>query len=139
MTTDRRLLVDRLFAAWSSRDPERLEPLFHPDAVFFDSVNGEFHGWPAIRGMYERSLESWSRIDTAATRIWVDGDTAACTWTMSGEVVDDRFGAGLAGATCRIDGMAWIRFDGDVVVHDEEYFDRGAAAASLTGGGYCRG
>jgi hypothetical protein len=45
-------LVHRLFTAWSSGDPERLEPLFHPDALFSDSVNGPFRGWRAIRDFY---------------------------------------------------------------------------------------
>lgn len=135
---DRAELVRRLFAAWSSGDPDQLEPLFHPAALFFDSVNGEYAGWPAIRAFYAHSLTVWRRIQTWPTRIWVDGDTAACTWTMSGEIADDRFGAGTAGATCRIDGMAYLVFDGDRVIHDEEYFDREAARASLSGTGYCK-
>jgi hypothetical protein len=57
---------------------------------------------------------------------------------MSGEIVDDRFGADNVGATCRLDGMAYLVFDGDRVIHDEEYFDRDAASASLSGAGYCR-
>jgi ketosteroid isomerase-like protein len=134
MTTDaptnRKQLVARLFDAWSSRDPDRLEPLFHPRAKFSDTVNGQFAGWPAIRAFYQRSLESWARIDTRATRIWVDGDTAACTWIMEGEICTDRFGPELVGTTCRIDGMAWIQFDGDLIVHDEEYFDRGSLTAT---------
>ena len=131
MPTDRAELVHRLFAAWSSGDPDRLEPLFHPAATFSDSVNGSFYGWPAIRGFYASSLSTWRRLECTATRVWVDGDTAALTWTMSGEIADGRFGAGTTGATCRIDGMAYIIFDGDLVVQDKEYFDRNAARASL--------
>ena len=131
MPTDRATLVHRLFEAWSSGDPDALEPLFHPDAIFSDSVNGSYAGWPAIRAFYAASLTTWRRLDCSATRVWVDGDTAALTWTMSGEIADDRFGPGTAGATCRIDGMAYVVFDGDLIVHDEEYFDRDAARASL--------
>jgi len=129
--TDRAELVHRLFAAWSSGDPDALEPLFHPDATFMDSVNGRFDGWPAIRDFYARSLTVWRRLECTATRVWVDGDTAACTWTMTGEIDDDRFGPGTAGVTCRIDGMAHVVFDGDRVLYDEEYFDRDAARASV--------
>jgi ketosteroid isomerase-like protein len=129
--TDRTDLVHRLFAAWSSGEPDRLQPFFHPDATFFDSVNGTFRGWPAIRDFYANSLHVWRRLDCRATRVWVDGDTAALTWTMSGEIADDRFGPDTAGATCQIDGMAWVVFDGDLIVRDEEYFDREAARASL--------
>jgi hypothetical protein len=74
----------------------------------------------------------WSRLECTATRIWTDGKTAACTWTMLGEIADDRFGPGTAGATCRIDGMAYMVFEGDLIIHDEEYFDRDAARKSLT-------
>ncbi len=130
-------LVIRLFEAWSSGNPDRLEPLFHPDASFFDSVNGHFQGWPAIRALYERSALAWRRIETVPVRIWTDGDTAACVWTMHGEIRGDRYGAELVGSTCRIDGMAWLRFSGDLVIHDDEYFDRAAPSASLAGQGYC--
>ena len=51
-----------------TRIPDRLQPLFSPDATFFDSVNGEFRGWPEIRDFYRRSLESWGRIDTVPSR-----------------------------------------------------------------------
>jgi hypothetical protein len=57
---------------------------------------------------------------------------------MRGEIADDRFGADTAGATCRIDGMAYLVFDGDRVIHDEEYIDREPARASLSGTGYCK-
>jgi hypothetical protein len=76
--------VFRLFAAWGSRDPEVLRPLFHPDAVFFDAVNGECRGWPAIRAMYERSVDTWSRVDAAPTKVWVDASSAACACTDGG-------------------------------------------------------
>jgi ketosteroid isomerase-like protein len=126
-------LVHRLFHAWSSGNPDSLQPLFHPDATFCDSVNGTFTGWPAIRAFYASSLNTWSRLECTATRIWTDGETAACTWTMLGEIADDRFGPGTAGATCRIDGMAYMIFDGELIIHDEEYFDRDATRRSLSG------
>lgn len=133
---DPRELVITLFEAWSSGDPALVGERFHHDAVFFDSVNGQFEGRDSIQAFYAGSLEVWDDLQTRPTRIWVDGDTAACVWTMTGRMRDDRFGAGRAGATARIDGMAWVRFQDGLVVHDEEYFDRLAALASLDGKGF---
>jgi uncharacterized protein (TIGR02246 family) len=134
--TDAGQLVVRLFDAWSSGDPERVAALFQPDATFFDSVNGQFEGREAIKRFYAGSLEVWDDLETRPTRIWADGDTAACVWTMTGQMKDDRFGEGLAGSRARIDGMAWVRFVDGLVAHDEEYFDRAAALSSLEGRGY---
>lgn len=128
---DPRELVTHLFRAWSGGDPDQVAALFHPDAVFFDSVNGRFTGRDAIRAFYAGSLDTWDDLQTRPVRIWVDGDTAACVWTMSGRIKNDRFGPGRAGSTARIDGMAWIKFRDGLVIHDEEYFDRQAAALSL--------
>jgi len=133
---DPRELVIQLFEAWSSGDPALVRECFHHDAVFFDSVNGQFEGRDAIQAFYAGSLEVWDDLQTRPTRIWVDGDTAACLWTMTGRTKDDRFGAGRVGSIVRIDGMAWVRFENGLVVHDEEYFDRQAALASLDGNGF---
>ncbi|WP_213571306.1 nuclear transport factor 2 family protein [Rhodococcus sp. USK13] len=131
-----RALVQGVFEAWSSNDPDTVAARFHADAVFFDSVNGRFDGRDAIRTFYAGSLNAWDEQRSRATRIWVDGDTAACTWTMTGLMRTDKFGEELAGRRARIDGMAWIRFRDGLVIHDEEYFDRRAPLASLEGEGY---
>lgn len=128
-----RALVEGMFDAWSSNDPDRVAACFHPDAVFFDNVNGTFEGREAIRSFYARSLKAWDGQYSRATRIWVDGDTAACTWTMTGRMKPERFGEELGGKEARIDGMAWIVFQDGLVVYDEEYFDRQAPMASLGG------
>ena len=133
---DPRALVVRLFEAWSSSDPESVAALFHEDATFFDSVNGQFEGRAAIKEFYAGSLDAWDDLTTVPVRIWVDGDTAACVWTMTGRMKAGRFGDVLAGRQARIDGMAWIRFRDGLVAYDEEYFDRQAAAASLEGKGF---
>ena len=130
--TDPRLLVDALFESWSSGDPERVGQHFHPDAVLWDSVNGEFRGWPAIRQLYVASLERWSGLTTRATRFWpADGTTVAFTWQMSGRVADDRFGAEFTGRAARFEGMAHITFAAGLVMEEIEYFDRCAGALSL--------
>ncbi|MXP20024.1 SgcJ/EcaC family oxidoreductase [Gordonia sp. HNM0687] len=136
VTHDVRELVHQVFEAWSSEDPELVAARFHPDATFFDSVNGQFEGREAIKAFYARSLDAWDDQRSRATRVWVDGDTAACTWTMTGRMKGSKFGDKLAGRKARIDGMAWISFRDGLVVHDEEYFDRQAPMASLEGQGF---
>lgn len=133
---DPRALVVQLFDAWSSGDPDAVAELFDENATFFDSVNGQFEGRDAIRAFYAGSLEAWDDLQTRPVRIWVDGDTAACVWTMTGRMKPERFGDGLAGRQARIDGMAWIRFQDGLVAYDEEYFDRQAPMASLEGAGF---
>ena len=126
-----RALVEGVFEAWSSNDPDTVAERFHPDAVFFDNVNGTFEGREAIRRFYAGSLNAWDGQRSWATRIWVDGDTAACAWTMTGRMKPERFGDELGGKEARIDGMAWIVFRDGLVIYDEEYFDRQAPMASL--------
>jgi ketosteroid isomerase-like protein len=124
--------IHDLFAAWSSGDPDVVEPYFHPDAVLRDSVNGEFRGWPAIRQLYEASLERWGDPVTRATRFWHGADgSVAFAWTMSGSVLDDRFGPDYIGHTCEFEGMSYVVVQDGVVREEIEFFDRASAAGSL--------
>lgn len=125
-------LVHALFDAWGSGDPAVIEPFFHPDAVLWDSVNGEFRGWPAIRDLYLASLERWDDLTTVATRFWHGADgSVAFTWTMTGRVADDRFGPERRGAHCTFDGMTYVVVEDGLVVEEIEYFDRAAAPRSI--------
>jgi uncharacterized protein (TIGR02246 family) len=130
-SSDLKSLVDAVFDAWSSEDPDRVAERFHEDAVFVDSVNGRFEGREAIRAFYAGSLDAWESQRSRATRVWVDGDTAACVWEMTGRMRGERFGEALAGREARIEGMAWMTFRDGLVVRDEEYFDRQAPFASV--------
>jgi ketosteroid isomerase-like protein len=124
--------IHRLFAAWSSGDPDLVAPFFHPDAVLRDSVNGEYRGWPAIRALYVASLERWGELDTRATRFWHSHDgSVAFTWIMSGRVLDDRLGSEHRNAACSFEGMTYVVFEDGVVREEIEFFDRAAAAGSL--------
>lgn len=125
-------LVDELFTAWSSGDPDQVGEHFRPDAALWDSVNGWFRGWNEIRALYVASLERWDDLATRATRFWsADGGSIAFTWTMSGRVSDDRFGADYRGRLATFDGMAHITFADGLVLEEIEYFDRAGAASSL--------
>ena len=125
-------LVDTLFEAWSSGDPDAIGRHFHPDAVLWDSVNGAFHGLDAIRGLYVASLERWDDLTCRATRFWPpDERSIAFTWTMTGRVADDRFGPEHRGRMAEFSGMSYIAFEDGLVIEEIEYFDRCAPAASL--------
>ena len=109
-----------------------MKPYFHHDAVLRDSVNGEFRGWPAIRALYEASLERWGEPTTEATRFWHGDDgSIAFTWTMRGRILDDRLGAQHRGAICEFEGMTYVVVEDGVVREEIEFFDRAAAAGSL--------
>jgi ketosteroid isomerase-like protein len=124
--------IHRLFEAWSSGDSDGVEPYFHPDAILRDSVNGELRGWPAIRALYEASLERWGELTTEATRFWHGDDgSVAFTWTMRGRVLDDRLGPEHRGAICEFEGMSYVVVQDGLVREEIEYFDRTAAASSL--------
>lgn len=131
-TSETEAYIHALFDSWGSGDPDQVEPFFDDDTLLWDSVNGEFRGWPAIRSLYEASLERWHDLTTVATRFWhgVDG-SVAFTWTMSGRVADDRFGPGFRGKTCSFDGMSYVTIQDGRVREEIEYFDRAAPAASI--------
>jgi hypothetical protein len=127
-----RTLVDELFVAWSSSDPDKVEPHFHRDAYLWDSVNGGFTGWPAIRGLYEESLKRWNNLSCKVVQSWPARDNSiAFVWESSGLVADDRFGREKRGALCTFEGMAFIEFENDLVMREIEYFDRTAPARSI--------
>ena len=124
--------IHRLFEAWSSGDPDRVAHFFHPDAVLRDSVNGEFRGWPAIRELYETSLDRWGELTTEATRFWHGDDgNVAFTWTIRGRILDDRLGPQHRNAVCSFEGMTYVVVEDGQVREEIEYFDRAAPAVSL--------
>ena len=134
--TDRRAAAEQfiheLFAAWSSGDPDQVDRWFRPDAVLRDSVNGEFRGIPAIRALYEASLDKWGELTTRATRFWHGSDgSVAFTWTMTGRVLDDRLGPENRDAVCEFEGMTYVVIEDGLVREEIEFFDRAAAARSL--------
>ena len=124
--------IHRLFAAWSSGDPDQVEPYFHPDAILRDTVNGEYRGRSAIGALYEASLERWGELETRATRFWHAADgSVAFTWTMSGRILDDRLGPEHRGARCEFEGMTYVVIEDRLVREEIESFARAAAARSL--------
>ena len=97
---DRIALVEALFGAWSSGDPDAPRPYLTEDAVLDDVIGGVHRGWPAIRAYFARGLASWPDLELQPTGEWWSRDDGlAFTWVMSATVADDRFGPGTAGMT----------------------------------------
>ena len=125
-------LARDLFAAWSAGDPDAPRPLLHPDALLHDVIGGRHRGWPAIRAYFARGLTHWPDLRLVPTgEFWTRPDGLALTWTMSATVTDDRFGAAARSRTWRVDGMSFLVFDGDLVIHEKDFHDAGARERSL--------
>jgi hypothetical protein len=129
---DRVELVQALFAAWSSGDPDAPRPHLTDDAVLDDVIGGVHRGWPAIRAYFARGLASWPDLRLVPSGEWWQRDDGlAFTWVMSATVPDDRFGAGTAGRRWQAPGMSYVVFEGDRVRLEVDYHDAGSRARSL--------
>ena len=132
MDSRRTQLVEELFRAWSSGDPEAPRDLLTPDAVLDDVIGGVYVGWPAIRDYFAAGLAHWPDLRLVPTGQWWERpDGLALTWVMSASVTDDRFGPGLQGRRWQAPGMSFVVFDGDRVRHEVDYHDGGSRARSL--------
>ena len=49
-------IARKLFAGWSSGDPDAPQSLMTPGAVLHDVASGTFEGWPAIRDFFAAGL-----------------------------------------------------------------------------------
>jgi SnoaL-like domain len=125
-------VVQALFAAWSSGDPDAPRPYLTDDAVLDDVIGGRYRGWPAIRAYFARGLASWPDLRLVPDGGWWQRDDGlAFTWVMSATVHDDRFGEGTAGRRWQAPGMSYVVFDGDRVRLEVDYHDGGSRARSL--------
>jgi hypothetical protein len=125
-------IVNDLFAAWSSGDPEAPRPFLTDQAVLWDVIGGEYQGWPAIRDYFAKGLQSWPDLALVPTgEFWFRSDGLALTWRMSATVRDDRFGPEAVGRRWYADGMSFVVFEGDQVSREVDFHDGGSRARSL--------
>jgi hypothetical protein len=125
-------IAKALFAGWSSGDADAPERFFRPDAVLFDVASGRFEGWPAIRAFFARGLEKWDDLVLAPDRFWVRDDGLALHYEMSATINDPAmYGPEFVGRTWRVDVMTELVFDGELVVYEADYHDKGSRARSL--------
>jgi SnoaL-like domain len=71
---DRIELVEGLFGAWSSGDPDAPRPFLTEEAVLDDVIGGVHRGWPAIRAYFARGLASWPDLRLEPTGEWWSRD-----------------------------------------------------------------
>jgi ketosteroid isomerase-like protein len=125
-------MVEQLFAAWSSGDPDAPERFFHPDGVLRDIVGGEHAGWAAIRAFFGNGLQRWPDLVLAPAEFWTNERGVSVRWTMSATVTDARpFGTEHVGRSWTSEGMSWIVVEDGKVRLEVDYHDSAASAKSL--------
>jgi hypothetical protein len=132
-TEDRRIeTARRLFAGWSSGDPDAPESCFHPEGVLMDVASGRFEGWPAIRAFFASGLQRTHHLTLVPDQFWSNDDGLAVHYVMSGEVVNPAsYGPEFVGRRWSVQVMSSLRFEGDLVVYEADFHDKGARAKSL--------
>jgi SnoaL-like domain len=131
-TADRIAIARKLFAGWSSGDPDAPEPFFAPDGVLSDVASGRFEGWPSIRAFFARGLSRTRHLTLIPDEFWANDHGLAVHYVMSGEVVDPAtYGAEHVGRRWSVEVMSFLRFDGDRVCFEADFHDKGARAKSL--------
>jgi hypothetical protein len=130
---DRRIeIARRLFAGWSSGDPDAPEPCFHSKAVLMDVASGRFEGWPAIRAFFASGLQRTGNLTLVPDQFWANDDGLALHYVMSGEVINPAaYGPEHVGRRWSVEVMSYLRFEGDLVVYEADFHDKGARAKSL--------
>jgi SnoaL-like domain len=132
IATDRIAIAKALFAGWSSGNADAPEQFFHPHATLYDVASGTFVGWPAIRTFFASGLERWDDLLLAPDQFWVNDDGLALHYVMSATITDPvTFGEQFVGVRWQVDVMSELRFEGDRIVYEADYHDRGARARYL--------
>lgn len=124
-------LAEKLFAAWSSGNPDAPKPYLAPDCVLHDIVGGEHRGWEAIRTFFAEGLAMWPDLVLQPEQYWVSDKGVALNWVMSATVQDDAFGPEARGKKWRSEGMSFLELKDGVVTREYDYHDSGALAKSL--------
>jgi hypothetical protein len=125
-------IARRVFAAWSSGDPDAPEPYFTADAVLSDVASGRFEGWPAIRAFFAKGLAVWDDLVLAPDEFFVNDHGIALHYLMSATVADPAmYGPEMVGRRWEVEVMSYLRFRGDQVCYEVDVHDRGARARFL--------
>ena len=125
-------IATKLFAGWSSGNPDAPEPYFHPDGVLMDVASGRFEGWQNIRNFFARGLTRTANLTLVPDQFWSSDDGLALHYVMSGDVIlPDTFGPDYVGRRWSVEVMSYIRFEGDRVIFEADFHDKGSRAKSL--------
>ncbi len=125
-------IATKLFEGWSSGDPDAPESCFHPDAVLFDVASGRFEGWRAIRAFFARGLTRSRELTLVPDRFWARPDGLALHYVMSATIADPAtYGPEYVGRRWTVDVMSELRFDGERVIYEADFHDKGSRTRSL--------
>jgi len=132
MTDNRIGIAQRLFAGWSSGDPDAPKPYMTPDAVLDDMASGRFEGWPAIREFFGRALAKWDDLQLLPDEFWLNDDGLAVHYVMSATVKDPAiFGDEHVGKKWSVEVMSYLRFEGDRVCYEADFHSPSGRTRSL--------
>jgi len=132
MSDERIEIAKRLFAGWSSGNPDAPRDLMTPDAILHDIASGTFKGWPAIRDFFASGLSRWDDLQLVPDEFWSNDDGLALHYVMSATVKDPSiYGAEHVGKKWSVEVMSFLRFDGDRVCFEADFHDKGSRAKSL--------
>ena len=131
--SDKRIeIAKKLFAGWSSGDPDAPRDLITQDAVLHDIASGTFEGWPAIRAFFASGLARWDDLQLLPDEFWANDSGLAVHYVMSATVKDPAsYGAEHVGKKWSVEVMSYLRFDGDRVCFEADFHDKGSRARSL--------
>jgi hypothetical protein len=125
-------IARRLFAGWSSGDPDAPQSLMTPGAVLHDIASGTFEGWPAIRDFFAAGLAKWNDLQLLPDEFWTNDEGLALHYVMSATVKDPAmYGPEYVDKTWSVEVMSFLRFDGDRVCFEADFHDKGSRARSL--------
>ena len=125
-------IAKHLFAGWSSGNPDAPEPYFHPDGVLMDVASGRFEGWTNIRNFFARGLTRTANLTLVPDQFWASDDGLALHYVMSGDVIlPETFGPQYVGRRWSVEVMSFLRFEGDRVIYEADFHDKGSRAKSL--------
>ena len=125
-------IAKHLFAGWSSGNPDAPEPYFHPDGVLMDVASGRFEGWTNSRNFFARGLTRTNNLTLVPDQFWASDDGLALHYVMSGDVIlPETFGPQYVGRRWSVEVMSFLRFEGDRVIYEADFHDKGSRAKSL--------
>ncbi len=125
-------IAKKLFAAWSSGDPDAPAEFLTEDAVLHDIVEGsDKQGWPKIREFFAFALTITPDLELVPDAFWTNESGVALRFHMSGTVVNDMFGPEAKGKTWHSDGMSTLEFRDGKVCRETDYHHGGAVLRSL--------
>ena len=97
-----------------------------------DVASGRFEGWENIRAFFARGLSRTGNLTLVPDQFWANDDGIAVHYVMSADVIlPETFGPEYVGKRWSVTCMTYLRFEGDRVVYEKDFHDKGARAKSL--------